>query len=365
MKIPFRLTRVGLAAMRFHRQRAEWYEYIGDMTVASEGRQTIKGILDRDARRYGSHTARGILSEFWLQRLSVTGDLGQALAGTLPFKEVVQIQALQRMGQVVLADGLLDLSRVAHLKDNLTRTIVMTTFMGGIAVFMLWLMVALVVPYVTGPELEQAYGSVAPELFGPLSIRLFSFSESMRANGLYVWSGALAVLALTILSFPRYDGPGRRFLDKLGPYRLYRDVQAIAVITSAATALKSRGGKSIPLRHALQAQKAGASTWLANRVDRMLSRVEDSKAGAAIFDVGLLDLETYGYLDDLTCSHGLDVALQKTSSRMERRILPRVQLRASVLRWALLLVSISALIGIVLYHYAVISEIRRAMLLVT
>jgi len=98
MKLPFALTRAGQAARKFARQRADWYEYLADMTEDTQGQRTILNILDSDAQRYG-RSARGILSAHWAHKIVETGEIGKTLHGTLPAKEVAEFVSLQRQAR--------------------------------------------------------------------------------------------------------------------------------------------------------------------------------------------------------------------------------------------------------------------------
>ncbi|WYX07971.1 hypothetical protein WJ978_18215 [Achromobacter xylosoxidans] len=128
--------------------------------------------------------------------------------------------------------------------------------------------------------------------------------------------------------------------------------------------MKPRAGKAVSIREAIDLQLAGASPWLSHRLLAMHHRLDDAKAGAAVFDVGLLDRETYWYLEDLANgARGLDNALQKTRTRMETTLLKRVEARAQWLRWTVLIISIAAMLGLLIWHYAVIWDLRNALML--
>ena len=159
------------------------------------------------------------------------------------------------------------------------------------------------------------------------------------------------------------DNALRRWLDKWGPYRLYRDVQAIAVVSTAATAVKPRAGKVMQIRQAIELQLPGASRWLSRRLQAIQNRLDDAKKGAEIFDVGLLDREIYWYLEDLTNTLGLDAGLQMTRARMETTILKRVEDRAKVLRWAALICAVLFMAGLFFWHQSVIMDMRNALMI--
>lgn len=355
--------RLKWAANHFNKQRGDWYEYLADMMADSAGKRTILRIFQADARRYGPRTTRGILSAHWAYRMADGGDLGNATSGTLPKRESVELATLQERGNATLIAGLRDMAALSRLKNTLSDILKWTLMAGIISVIILWLVVMIAIPYISAPELRTAFPAMDASYYGPFARSFFSLAEWIRANGLILWLAWIGAIILLPISFPHWDGRLRRRLDSWGPYRLYRDIQAVAVVSSLATALKQRDGTSIPLREAITGQRAGANKWLAARLQAMVTRLDDSAEGATIFEVGLLDREVYWYLEDLSDALGLDVALQKTRVRLETSMVKRIERRAIVIRWALLLISVAALLGILAWHYAVIFDLRSAMML--
>lgn len=362
MKLPFVLTKVGQASQRFARNRADWYDYLADMTEDTQGRRTILTILDTDAQRYG-RSARGILSMYWAHRIVETGDIGRTLHNTLPPREVAEFVSLQRQGQAVFASGLRDMANVVRLNAKLRSILVGTLSTAAFAMALLWIVIMTGVPYLTAPMLLDALPDTPSTYFSPGTQAFFGLAQWIRDNGIRVWALTLAMPIALQLSFPYLDGRIRRSLDGWGPYRLYRDIQAIGVISTAATAVKPRVGKTMQLREAIEMQMSGASRWLTRRLLAIQNRLDDAKFGAEAFDVGLMDREIYWYLEDLTNTLGLDTALQKTKFRMETTILARVEIRAKQLRWAALICAVLAMAALLLWHQSVIWDMRNAMML--
>lgn len=362
MKIPFYFTRVGQAAKKFSRDRADWYEYLADITEDTQGRRTFLSILEADAQRYGK-SARGILSGYWAHRIVETGELGRTLHRTLPAREVAEFVSLQTQGQGVFADGLRDMAAVVRLTAKLKTILVSTMAVAALMLLLAWGMVMIGVPYFTAPMLMDAMPDIRVELLTPSTQAFFDMAQWIRDKGVRLWLISAALGVTIYLTFPYMDNTLRRWLDNWGPYRLYRDVQAIAVISTAATAVKPRAGKVIQIRHAIELQIPGSSRWLTRRLQAIQYRLDDAKKGAEIFDVGLLDREIYWYLEDLTNTRGPDAALQMTRSRMETTILRRLEGRAKLLRWIALLGAVAVMIALFIWHQSVILDMRNAIMI--
>jgi phosphate/sulfate permease len=67
------------------------------------------------------------------------------------------------------------------------------------------------------------------------------------------------------------------------------------------------------------------------------------------------------YMSDLIAARGLAQAMGSVRDRVEGRLLVSIKRQATLLRWLLLLSAVGTLIGLALWHYAVIDELRRAM----
>lgn len=93
----------------------------------------------------------------------------------------------------------------------------------------------------------------------------------------------------------------------------------------------------------------------------MLGRIDAGASGAEIFGTGLLDSQTWWYMADLIDALGVEPGLARVRQRVEVRLLARVRRQALVLRWCLLILSLATVLGITLWHYAVIDELRQAL----
>lgn len=348
-------------ARRFRAQRADYYEYLSVLLVSLDGRRSLHDVFEADARRYGARSARGRLSEHWAERFRESGgDLAQTFADTLPGDDIALMRAAQLAGAGALGPALADVARTVRLLER-ARAGVVGALSGALVAAVVLIIVLLAVPLQTVPSLQSAFSSVPPELWGPRTRVLFGLAQLVSD----FLPGLLALAAVLVFvvaaSLPHYIGAGRTWLDAWLWWRVYRDFHGIRFLALLATLVAPRGNVATPLRDALLAQLPGASRWKAWHLNRMLERVDDGMVGAQTFQTGLLDAQTYWFLDDMLAIHGVGAGLVRTRERIEGRLLGQILRRALALRWAALGTVLTALLGLVFWHYAVVDELRRAL----
>lgn len=352
------------AAFRFRaRAREAFYDYLADILDATQGRKTLKAILAHDAERYGLNTPRGRLSDHWAYQIEEHGDVAKAFAGTLPAKEVAVIGMLQRIGGNALVSGMRDLSGLVRLQIKINGILLSTMAMGYFGLIVS-LATMFAVAHFTVPTLVSSFNQVDPLMYGPATRRLFGFAawlETWLIPILIIVAAATVVMKWVL---PRWTGRVRNWADRHLPgLNLYRDTQAISFLVSLAAILQPRSGLNHSMTEALLLMHEHSSPWLRAHIAQMSLRLSDAQAGASVFKTGLLDKQSYWYLEDVVDALGMDAALQKTRYRLENSTTASVARRAMVLRWSMIGMALAFLLGTMLWHYAVIYEMRAALLL--
>ncbi|WP_144638667.1 general secretion pathway protein [Bordetella genomosp. 13] len=348
-------------AWRFRAARADYYAYLAEVLVALRGRKTLLDLFEDDARRYGAATVRGRLAQRWARRYQESGgDLAAAWADALPADECLLVASAQAAGGEALAEVLRDLARavrlVRGLRDELTVTLAAGLAALGVAIALLC-----AVPYFTVPRLQHVFQGLPPEYLGPLTRRLYALADAVRRL-LPLWSFALPAGALLVLwSLPNFTGRTRPALDGWAVWRLYRDFHAVRFLAMLSVLLRQRGNIDTRLREALAIFAWNARPWLAGHVTAMLARIDAGIVGEHSLDTGLFDRELWWFMADMIAAHGLAGGLQQARARIESHTVARVRRQAQAARWLLLLGATGAVLGLALWHYAVIDELRRAL----
>ncbi|CAM3709556.1 Toxin coregulated pilus biosynthesis protein E [Bordetella sputigena] len=348
--------------LRFASMRADYYEYLADMIEGLQGRKTLRDLFDDDACRHGPRSVRGRLARRWSQALEACGgDLATAWVGSMPAEELALLHAAQTGGAGALTAALRDLARAARIVQQAWR-IFRDTLLTGVVALAVALVLACAVPYFTLPRLQAVFQDVPPAYHGSLTRGLFIFGAAVRGGLPVLAAGVAGGAWLMLWSLPNLVGPWRRRLDGRSIWRLYRDVNAIRFLAMLAVLVRRRGNVDMRLRQALAMQADHAGPWLSWHIREMVARIDAGLVGADSFDTGMIDRRMWWYLSDMIAAHGMARGLDRAADRVERRALRHVDRQAQLLRWTLLLGAVAAVIGLALWHYAAIDELRRAMM---
>ncbi|WP_447922710.1 hypothetical protein [Achromobacter aegrifaciens] len=355
-----RTLRLRLDALRFRPGRADYYEYLADLVEGTQGRKNLRDVFEDDARRHGEDTVRGRLSRHWAgMYLDAGGDLGAAWSDTLPSGECVLLSCVQEEGGDLPA-ALRDVARAVRLASDAWLALV-SAAAAGVAAAVVAFALLCAIPFFSVPRLQQVFQAVPAEDYGRLTRALFALARGLR-QWLALWLVLLLGLALlSVWSLPRFTGSMRARLDRWLLWRLYRDFHSIRFLALLAVLVRQHGAADTRLRRALALQARDAAPWMHAHLLGMLERIDGGQTGPEIFGTGLLDPDTWWYMADMMDALGMEAGLVQVRQRVESRLLARVRRQASALRWSLLLSSLAAVLGITLWHYGVIDELRQGL----
>lgn len=350
-------------AWRFRRDRRRYYDYLGALLEGARGTRTLKQIFAADARRHGRASPRGRLSHRWLERFQAAGgDLYATWVGVFPAAELAVLRSAQLHGNDTLVATLNELSRVLSVMEE-AAGILRASLLTAMLAMAIMAATLLAVPWFTAPRLRDTFAAIPSLYHGSTARGLFEFADTVGQAWPLVASVLLAAPLLVSLSLDRHTGPIRRRLDAVGPWRVYRQVHALRFLCLLAVALGKDEHGTTRLRMALSLQLAGASPWLSAHVLGMLAHADSGRSGAAVFDTGLLDAAHVWFLDDMIAARGLVEGLRQCGAWVERHVLGTVARQAAAMRWCMLLAAVSGVLGIALWHYAAIDDLRRALAL--
>lgn len=350
-------------AWRFAAVRAEYYDYLQAVLRGMHGHRTLGELFELDARRHGPRSVRGRLSASWSGLCAASGgDLYSTWMFSFPRDELILVRAAQAYGNARL------LACFEALGDHLmlireAQRILWTTLAAALFALLAASLSLVALPMMTVPALMRAFHGVPDTYYGPIARRLFGLAGWVESGWPVVAVLLCTVFGLLLWSLPNTCGPLRRMLDRHGLWRLYRHVHAMRLLAMLGILLGEDRAMSTQLRTALILLEDGASPWARHHVRGMLGRIAGGVAGADTFDTGLLDREQFWFLQDMVAARGLHGGLGMVCARMRTRLLGRVARQAAALRWTLMLASVACVLGMGLWHYAAMDELRRALMM--
>lgn len=348
---------------RFGRARRHYYDYLAALLQGTHGARTLKQVFAADARRYGNASPRGRLSRRWLELFQTAGgDLYATWIGVFPVAELAVLRSAQLRGNETLVATLGEMSRVLGVLDK-ARAILWSSLATAVIAMAILALTLLATPWLTVPRLRDTFDVIPAEYHGAATRSLFAFADTVGGAWPLVLAGLVVLPWLAALSFGRHTGRLRSALDTLGPWRVYRQVQALRFLALLAVALGRDEHGTTRLRLALSLQLAGGTPWMSGHIAAMLARVDTGEVGAAIFDTGLMDPPQVWFLDDMIAARGLVEGLRRCGEWVERHVLGTVARQAATMRWCLLLGTVAGVLALALWHYAVIDDMRRAIAL--
>lgn len=353
------------AARGFKPQRARYYQYLADLMEDAGGARNFSEVFRSDARRYAG-TPRGVLSAFWAEEYEENGaDLAATWDRDLPVNDVMVIRVAQESGGTGIVQALRDMARVSKVIDAAVSEMVWTVSIGAIGILVAVLS-AMAVPFFLEPQIAKTFESVPQDQWGPLATNYKAFADFVRAG----WFPVLALLCLIVgtirWALPNYVGKWRRLLDEhFLVFSLYRDFRGALFMAVLASLVKRRkgGGEGMRLVGALNVLGRSAETWMHWHISQIVDRINRTGGlSSDVFATGLLDKETLFYMTDLVESKGFEEGLEKAGLRTEERASEIVRMRATLLRWGLLVVGLLTVIGLTGWTFAVIFEMKDVMM---
>lgn len=354
-----------MASAKFAKERAHYYDHLASILEASAGEIKPLAIFQRDAERYPG-MARGVLSAWWAQRFMENGgDIAEAWAGTLPDDEVSMIRVSQGAGDGALVAVLLNVARIAHLSDRI-RGEVTTLMLAAIIGMLISVLMLTIFPIFSASKLAEIFVALPKEEWGQKGKAWRNWADGVKAYGPFVLAAFALALSWLIWSFSNFVGTTRDWLDrKTILYRMLRDLKGALFLATMSTLMQRRGNVTHTLTDSLTTLAQGArSAWFRWRIREIAARVETSGAvNADVFHTAMLSDEMFYFLRDMQEARGMSEAFAQTGQYVEKTIVEAIVRRMSVYRWAVLLVGVACLIGVMGYQMAVIDDMRKAMLL--
>jgi len=359
-KIPFK---VGQAAKKFYRQRSDYYIYMSSILKSSGGSIKLLQLFENDIQRYEGE-ARGILCGYWYDIYSSNGgNLADTFQGTFPDDEVAIIRVAQDAGGEALLIALEDVSRMAKLSDTVRRES-LGTLMAGLVALLLAVSMLTAFPVFSINAISGAYDFLPLEFWGKNGKSLYAYSKWIESYIIYIGIVIMLVVVYLYWSIANLISPVREWLDgNIVLYRVIRDLKGAMFLATMSTLTRKRGGVMFTLKQSLETfAESARSPWLKWRINQVIDGADSTGAiGVKAFDTGFISREMFFFLEDMQKAKGFSEGFEETGKYVESSILASIIKRMVFYRWALLLVSLVVTLGMFVWQFQVIYEMRGAM----
>lgn len=358
------LTRMQLRldAFRFKKNQADYFLYLTHLLQGSQGQFTVRTIFAADAQRYGVRHYRGRLSNYWLMLYeSNGGDLAATWRSVLSTDAWLLIRASQARGDQAFLNALDALASQLQTFQQMRKQVLQLMWPAMLALILFSLM-WVVVPVYTVPQLMSTFSAVPESYYGFYTLRLLAWVNFSKNYGLIVLLLIIGLAIGTGFSLARYHGRWRRWLDLIDPWQSYKKIHALRLLTLLSLLL-NKSATELRLAQAVQMINHGENAWFNHQVNQIQTRILHGEVGAKSFDMNLLSSDVFWFLQDMEKSQGIAKALHLTTWRLQVLLMGQLPLKAQFWRWTLLLSCVFALLTIAGWHYVVIDELRRALLM--
>lgn len=347
---------------QFKKHQIPYFSYLHHMLTELKGSRTLRDIFLLDATRYGTRHWRGRLAQQWAIRYELSGgDLVATWFDCCDSDTLALIGSAQNQGELALLAAFRQVAEVLETKKKIRQAVLYVAGPGLVSFVILSAMLA-AVPLFTVPQVFAAFGDLPEDYLGVFSRGLLLFADYLSRFGVWLWLGAIVALGMIRFSFTRLTGAVRNALENVQPWRGYRTYQGFRVFALLCALLRAQTGTQ-RLSTSLSAIQPGANQWLSWRLHELRQRLRDGEPAHSAFSHGVLSRSESWYFGDITAAQGLEEAFAATALHLQEQLLQSLSRYGQILKWCLLVGSVFALLGLGLWHFVAIDELRSGLLL--
>jgi hypothetical protein len=253
---------VWMAAKDLHKRRADFYYDLG--ATLQDRVPLVTTLRKYEMRARYRHPGTAPMYMEMLKGLQ-TGSLSNALRAIASPVELTLIDATQASGDSSMAEGLLFMSQTVEKTDKMLATI-RKALVYPIALLMVFALMLTGFSLSAVPMLAEL---MPPSKWPPLGKLLYTVSNVVAHQGVWIAAGLVLSFTLFIYSLGRWTGPVRQRLDRYFPYSVYRDYSGSLMLISISSMMRS----GVSLRSALERSMKFSSPWLRWHLRKILSNL--------------------------------------------------------------------------------------------
>lgn len=281
--------RLWSARRKLRGERADFYY---DLATSLQDKVSLFSVIRKlEARSRRRNTGMAPLYQEMMKGVR-RGSLATALNGIASPTERIVIDAIQRGGDQVMADGLFNLSSIVEKADGMLRMLQKAVTYPIILIFIFACMLVGFSLFAV-PVLEQL---MPADKWPALGQVLHFGSRVVRHWGIFIGFGVVSLLMLFAWSLPNWVGSVRKRFDRHLPYSLYRDYQSALLIVAISSQMRA----GVSLKAAVERAISFSSPWMRAHLREVLRRLsgKNSTSFGSAFTTGLLSQELEDRVQD-------------------------------------------------------------------
>lgn len=329
---------IKMAARRFRRNRADYFDYLADIIEGSEGKKKFQQIFEQDGERFVGKP-RGVLSRYWAQTFSENGaSLRLTWTQLFPDDELALLDVAQQAGSGAIITTLRDVAEGVRLKQQIESKARATALISGIGLLVAFFM-ATIYPIMSTSFMKEAFPMIPSEYIRPVAKKWFLYASFVETAFPFLVGLAALAAAYIYWCINNLVGGARDWLDRKNFFfRTIRDVRSVMFLTTLATISKQRGASSMPLQKALAMfHSSSRSPWLSWRIKQVLDNIDRSGGVSSdVFNTNILSEDIFYYLRDMEQARGFSEGFSQTSKYVKERILSKIGKKLNIYKYIIL-----------------------------
>lgn len=350
-----------LATWDFKSNRGAFYLDLAKAMTAMPG-EPITKFLSRYGERYEKESV-GILARHWLSRFNHVGTFTEAVRGTIPDEDLTVLAVSERAGDLVV--GLSSLGNNIIALTQCKKDIFSTLRASFFLLLLLHIFFA-IEAFVVMPKIENAMrANIDISKLGIVGTIYFSGAELIRD---WWWAWLMFVIFMTftvIWSLKNYTGKMRPWLDNhILPFQMFREFNSASFLIALGSVTKLMGSQVVQLNEALNKIGEDAYMWLSWQIGMIQENLQINPNGKGeIFNTGLVSRNAYYRILDIAEYAQMDKMLNSVGEIILETAPVETKKKAEFLRYTLMIVCLSLMIGTYAGTYVLIGAFKAQVLL--
>lgn len=297
--------------------------FLGNSVSLAQALDIMYGHASNDGKK--PRNPQAVVLDEWRRQIRNGKTFGKAIQGWVPDSDRLVIEGGELAGNLTVA-----IDKAIMISGSSKK--IKNTLVGGLAYPVLLIGIAIGFMVMFGTRIVPAFEEILPkEKWTGVGGQMAAMSDFVNTWLVPVMAAIGFLIALIVVSMPRWTGKMRNRFDKYPPWSLYRLIIGSGFMLTVSGMIKS----GIPIPTILSMLQRGASPWYAEKLSRTLYHVNNGhNLGEALHRTGFRfpDPDT---VQDLRAYAGLnkfDETLDKLGTEWLEDSVQKIETQTGILR---------------------------------